>query len=112
MAYLVDVAVGEGQRAKDGEAGARQTWAGETTWRLSALLWDELPYPGPLQTLIWHWQGAGDGVVGWGWGVPGQSLLLWAPDQFGGLSGLTGQAAFFSWIALLSQATGQDARET
>ena len=47
MAHLVDVAVGEGQRAKDGEAGARQTWAGETTWRLSAVLWGDLPYPGP-----------------------------------------------------------------
>lgn len=67
MAHLVDVAVGEGQRAKDGEAGARQTWAGETTWRLSAVLWDELPYLGPLQTLVWHWQRVGDGVVaGWG----------------------------------------------
>lgn len=67
VAHLVDVAVGEGQRAKDGEAGARQTWAGETTWRLSAVLWDELPYLGPLQTLVWHWQRVGDGVVaGWG----------------------------------------------
>lgn len=104
VAHLVDVAVGEGQRAKDGEAGARQTWAGETTWRLSALLGDDLPYPAPsADTHL---------ALGGGWGRghrvgvrgPGQSLLLWAPDHFGHLSGLTGLAAFFpgSHIALLS----------
>ena len=71
------------------------------------------PTQAPPQTLIWHW--AGDGGQGHriGLGGAGQSLLLSASDHFSHLSGLTGQAAFSpgSHIALLSQATGQDARE-
>lgn len=53
VAHLVDVAVGERQRAKHREAGARQTLGGKRCGsRLSCATIPPSPYPGPLQTRV------------------------------------------------------------